>query len=407
MARICFRVLEKDCWTSLVECYQLVRSLIQLTENHLDLNKFPESLTLWLSEDAKGIFDGKCVNDAFSVVSSSNPIFNQLFSEKNDSDAPSMLKDEENNDEIDLGEPVDDMREFHSEDKTRYSTPKRTNDKTVSDLKTNLTLKFDLASAVRKNVHENDLERDICKHFRENESSKILEQNANLEKLTKTEMSKDSNKIKIGCKLDELGKRKTPMLDELRKSHNKLFLTRPGKSLHRIENTFFIKKTPCRYTLRSLLATADFVDCSTKRLLALLKFLNFTLHSREVLPSERKMLSRIQRSFQRELRKRRQLKNRRKEGGISLSRKTDRRKESDASRTFRKTCAEGDKSEEMRCQKKDEQKFGARRKTDAHRVSSIDLKYNTSSKETLKDGGSQIKKIRRDEIDDIFSSLCP
>jgi hypothetical protein len=315
-----------------------------------------------------------------------------------------MLKDEENNDEIDLGEPVEDMREFHSEDKSRYSTPKRTNDKTVSYLKTNLTLKFDLASAVCKNVHENDLERDICKHFRENESSKIVQQNANLEKLTKTGMSKDSHKIKRGCKLDELGKRKTPLLDELRKSHNKLFLTRPGKSLHRIENTFFIKKTPCRYTLRSLLATTDFVDCSTKRLHALLKFLSFVLHSRE--PSEQKLLLRIQRSFQRELRKRRLLKNRRNEGGICLSRKTDRRKESDASRTFRKTCAEGDKSEEMRCQKKEEQKVGARRKTDAHRVSSIDLKYNTSSKETLKDGGSQSKKIRRDEIDDIFSSLC-
>ncbi len=235
-----------------------------------------------------------------------------------------MFEDEANNDELDLGEPVEDIRVFDSEDKSRYATPYITRDKTVSNLKTNLTLKFNLESAGCKNVDlerlKNDLERAICKTvFRKNKSSEMVEENAKLETMMHSDISKESHKIKARCKLVKRGKRTTSKPDEVRKSDNKMVVRRLRRSLHRRENTLFIKKTPCRYTLGNLLGTANFPRCSTKRVQALLKCSSFALRSQGMLAVERKLLLRIQRSLERELRKRRVFKNRRREDRISLS----------------------------------------------------------------------------------------
>jgi hypothetical protein len=290
-----------------------------------------------------------------------------------------MFEDEANNDELDLGEPVEDIRVFDSEDKSRYATPYITRDKTVSNLKTNLTLKFNLESAGCKNVDlerlKNDLERAICKTvFRKNKSSEMVEENAKLETMMDSDISKKSHKIKTRCKLVKRGKRTTSKPDEVRKSDNKMVVRRLRRSLHRRENTLFIKKTPCRYTLGNLLGTANFPRCSTRRVQALLKCSSFALRSQGMLAVERKLLLRIQRSLERELRKRRVFKNRQREDGISLSGK---RVRIEGFEGTGKTCTKkGEKCKVLRNQKKDKLKFGARRKTEARRGSEGIHKYN-------------------------------
>jgi hypothetical protein len=94
-----------------------------------------------------------------------------------------------------------------------------------------------------------------------------------------------------------------------------------------------------------------------------------------MLTIERKLLLRIQRSLERELRKRRVFKNRRRKDGISLSGKRV-RVEGFEGKTGKTCIKKGAKCKVLCSQKKDKLKFGARRKTEARRGSEGIHKYN-------------------------------
>ena len=262
-----------------------------------------------------------------------------------------------------------------------------------------------------------DLEHAGCESFCENERS---------EQLLKNRTLKRSRKVKADYTLYYRDTRKSSILDKLGKSDHKLVVTRRRRSIQSRNNSIFIEKTPCRYTLRNLLAKEDFSDCSRKHLHVVFKILRFALYSQVVLPSERKILLRIQSSLQKELVKRKLVINNRDE--VSFPRKTDMKKEYPG--TFQethkerptdfelldidgKTIKDGEKYKILRnpvieeISKTNKPCFLGvyNRRERQSRVSPINLKSGTFFEKDQKNRLNQNEEIDRDEIDAIFSSL--
>ena len=348
-----------------------------------------------------------------------------------------MVSEDVSDDELqDLGEPVEDMRMFSS---PGCLTPTITHDQTVSDLKTNLTLKFDLESSGRKNVRG----IDNNKQFRTNDNFKKVKENGELENWLKDETSKDSYRYQTAKPVQQ----KTKKPGASRKSNNGMIVRRVTRSFYRKGNRFFIRKTQCRYTLRNLLTTKDFAVCSTKNLHVLLKCLSIALRECGLLTNERKMLSRQQRLLKRELRNRDIFKKRPREHEVSSLGTTG----FDVSTgTFSKIYTQEEKCEFLHpghnfgtrkkidvhtdsvgsdrrslarskkmnaCSLKDEKKFENnasvfKRRVSDHsasesfeRTKTVDSSCDRFPEEPQNDCTDQSKKIGRDEIDDIFSSL--
>ena len=303
------------------------------------------------------------------------------------------------------------MGKLHFQDHS-YSTPKLT--KAASEPKTNLKLKFDLEHSRRES---------FCKNERSDEHEQLL----------KNTLLKNSLKVKTRYKLCSFGKRKYPMLDELQKSDSKLVPIKRIRSLHRKNNKIFIKKTPCRFTLRDLLALEDFSDCSRRHLHVVLKILRFALHSENVFPAERKILLRIQCSLGEELKKRR-LRVTNKEDEALFPRKTDVNKEHEGPETFRETCTDhvdfeslningetivdrkkqgkilrSPMFEERSCPEPNKRRsssvYSRHERRARPRMSPINLKSSSFVEKDPTNRLGQNKENDRDEIDAIFSSL--
>ena len=285
-----------------------------------------------------------------------------------------------------------------------------------------------------KNVHENDRKHTDSKHLCATKDFKIVEENSKLGRLLEDGIVKNPHK----CGGVKICKRRTRKANERRKSNDRLVVRRLRRSLHRRGNTFFIKKTQCRFTLRALLATKDFKDCSTRRLHVLVKCLSFSVREGGALPNQREMLLRLQHLLQRELNKRNVVERRRKKDEASSP-----------SVTFGHSsgiCGEEENDKMLCSQRNDGREFVTRRKTDEHRDTvQVDKKswagkkkMKVCSSKNVKKCGSNLlfferrlsdhkpderfQRIRNvdpknstfskenqgtktDEIDDIFSSL--
>lgn len=200
---------------------------------------------------------------------------------------------------------------------------------------TNLSLKVELES---KNAQKSDLEGDIFKNSCEIMNNKMDEENLKLYKLAQDKKSKDSKGIKSRRKLlNNRIKSRTPSAERPQKVSNKAILKKTKRSLRRVDNAIFIKKTVYRFTLRNLLMAKDFCVCSTKRLRVLLRFSCVTSN----VSSERKLLLNIQSSLQKELRRRQLLSNNQKGNRTSVRRRDGNKLNSKESRTSKKSCIKG------------------------------------------------------------------
>lgn len=274
-------------------------------------------------------------------------------------------------------EPVEDMRRLNFNDIDRCTTPGFIRDDTMSGLRTDLTIKFDLERDPCESIRENDPERATRKMLRENENR------SRSKPFVKIVRALNENRM-IRCRFDRRGR-----------FDKKLVVIKRWKKLHCNGNNFFIKITPRRYTVRSLLATTDYTRLSKKKLAILWKFVKFVLHSPEGLVSERRMILRIRDSLRKELGKRKVS----RKNVFSFPRNISVRKDDKIS--WKKWEKPG--RSDVICFQDDKQSTETCRPKASHEgIKRVDEMFSNAM---LDDEKKTNLKNRKDEIDDIFSKI--